>query len=620
MRTKTLQRENKENMAKVRQQPSAPMPRPVGMAASLLSLQRSHGNWFVQRLLRSGAIQAKLSISQPGDEYEREADQVADQVMRMAEPEVSAQDLEQSENRAPEIQRKCAACEEEEQVQRETGGETLPGEASTEAAAEMSLEVESGIARLRGRGQPLPQSARDFFEPRFGYDLGEVRVHTGAQAGELARAVSARAFTFGRDIVLAPGEDATETPAGRRLLAHELVHVVQQTPEAMMRKAAPQTHGPILAAARANGGLVHRPSACSLDRVAREDTVPSRRSAAPISRSPSPTIHRVCKGKEEEITGNAILSDKEQDYRQAVRAGKYCKDTGATGVFHKGRCYREIPPSRIRFPPGDQVCFDEATGQCAEDSPDVCAAVESQNADGSCNLGFERSICHFAGDIFPSEPGIVGASFGLLSGAALGYASHLGGSRSLGAGTGAVLGAGIGTAIGAGSRPLASWLKRRGYEPVVGTELGVAIPIPNLLASTLQARLYIGAAKRDRAYLSISYPEFNFGVRFISEATTGGSDAFPVESSTLTSLLAGIRIDPGQPGGGFFSFHGGPALAIGRGDKGIGAEAGIAFGQRWRFAGVSANVGYISDPTREHGGGQWILGASVEVGPDRPKP
>ena len=81
---------------------------------------------------------------------------------------------------------------------------------------------------LRSRGQPLDPQTRAFMEPRFGHDFSNVRVHTDARAAESASAVSALAYTVGRDVVFGAGQYAPETSAGRRLLAHELTHVVQQ--------------------------------------------------------------------------------------------------------------------------------------------------------------------------------------------------------------------------------------------------------------------------------------------------------------------------------------------------------------------------------------------------------
>jgi GH24 family phage-related lysozyme (muramidase) len=82
---------------------------------------------------------------------------------------------------------------------------------------------------LKGRGQPLPEALRQFFEPRFGCDFGDVRIHNNSRASATADQLSAQAFTVGRDIVLGAGQDHLESFAGRLLLAHELTHTVQQT-------------------------------------------------------------------------------------------------------------------------------------------------------------------------------------------------------------------------------------------------------------------------------------------------------------------------------------------------------------------------------------------------------
>jgi hypothetical protein len=82
---------------------------------------------------------------------------------------------------------------------------------------------------LQSGGQPLDTATRDFMEPRFGHDFGQVRVHTDAQAAESAQAVNALAYTVGREVVFGAGQYAPATSAGQRLVAHELTHVVQQS-------------------------------------------------------------------------------------------------------------------------------------------------------------------------------------------------------------------------------------------------------------------------------------------------------------------------------------------------------------------------------------------------------
>lgn len=81
---------------------------------------------------------------------------------------------------------------------------------------------------LRSSGAPLDRNSRNFFEPRFGHDFSHVRVHTDANAARSARAVNAMAYTAGNSIVFDHGQFSPHAPAGRKLLAHELAHVVQQ--------------------------------------------------------------------------------------------------------------------------------------------------------------------------------------------------------------------------------------------------------------------------------------------------------------------------------------------------------------------------------------------------------
>lgn len=92
-----------------------------------------------------------------------------------------------------------------------------------------TAEAQSSAVMPSGGGEALPEPMRDFFEPRFGRDFSQVRLHTGAQAAESARAVNARAYTVGRDVLFGAGQYAPETDSGLRLLAHELTHVIQQS-------------------------------------------------------------------------------------------------------------------------------------------------------------------------------------------------------------------------------------------------------------------------------------------------------------------------------------------------------------------------------------------------------
>jgi hypothetical protein len=176
------------------------------------------------RNVRDERVQAKLRISAPEDRFEQEANRVAEQVLQMQEPPavLSTEDSLSSHAEVPNgsIQRLCAACSEDEVLLQAKGGQR--------ANPESSAAVSTGIQALQGAGRSLPLSARRFFEPRFGVDFSQVRVHTDTRAAGLAWAFNARAFTFGRHVVFGAGEYASDNASGRRLLAHELTHVVQQ--------------------------------------------------------------------------------------------------------------------------------------------------------------------------------------------------------------------------------------------------------------------------------------------------------------------------------------------------------------------------------------------------------
>ena len=116
----------------------------------------------------------------------------------------------------------CANCSQKNSTIRRRAAHESKDANMTEAIPEIVHET------LRSPGQPLDAATRAFMESRFAHDFSHVRVHTDAKAGESARAVGARAYTVGRDVVLGNGRPRTESREGRHLLAHELVHTLQQ--------------------------------------------------------------------------------------------------------------------------------------------------------------------------------------------------------------------------------------------------------------------------------------------------------------------------------------------------------------------------------------------------------
>jgi hypothetical protein len=138
-----------------------------------------------------GRIQRKLTINKPGDEHEKQAELVAEQVMRATE--------------GPQIQRAPSG-----------------GSGGLSEAPPMVTEV------LGSAGRALDRSTSNFMGSRLGYDFSQVRIHTDARAAISAGAIGARAYTAGSHVVFGEGQFEPSSRAGRRLLAHELTHVVQQ--------------------------------------------------------------------------------------------------------------------------------------------------------------------------------------------------------------------------------------------------------------------------------------------------------------------------------------------------------------------------------------------------------
>lgn len=203
---------------------------PMRAQQPLESLHSTYGNQAVLRMLSQSAapaVQAKLTVNQPGDVFEQEADRMADQVMRMPAPAA--------------VQRQCASCQEEDKVQRkcaeceEEQKKTELQRKETGADPQFAPPIVHDV--LRSSGQPLDPATRAFMEPRFGHDFSAVRVHTDASAADSARAVNALAYTAGGHVVFGSNRYSPGTPEGKRLLAHELTHVVQSKPHLARDKA-----------------------------------------------------------------------------------------------------------------------------------------------------------------------------------------------------------------------------------------------------------------------------------------------------------------------------------------------------------------------------------------------
>lgn len=167
----------------------------------------------LQRVMRSSImrtrsnqiVQASLTVNEPGDAYEREADSVADAVMNGGSDQVAIGHVAST----PSISR-------------------IQANGIPEGGFEAPPEVEARIQRMEGGGQALSKRDQNFFAQRMGYDFSGVRIHTDTNAVQASRDIQAKAFTVGNNIAFSDGAYSPETSSGRHLLAHELTHVVQQ--------------------------------------------------------------------------------------------------------------------------------------------------------------------------------------------------------------------------------------------------------------------------------------------------------------------------------------------------------------------------------------------------------
>ena len=220
-------------------------------------------------------VQAKLTIGKPNDKYEQEADRIAEQVMNAPQPvqreNLAEQDEEvrakpKSDRITPLLQpqlENMAVDDEEEmmqakrQIQRQT---EMPLNEEEELMQPKSLvqaqlddlpldeeeemmqakgngdrnyrsdteDLENKLNNTKGGGSPLPETAKDFMESRFGADFSDVRVHNDSTAASMNQSIQVQAFTQGKDIYFNTGKYSPDSNEGRSLLAHELTHIVQQ--------------------------------------------------------------------------------------------------------------------------------------------------------------------------------------------------------------------------------------------------------------------------------------------------------------------------------------------------------------------------------------------------------
>jgi hypothetical protein len=204
--------------------------------------------------LAGGRIQTKLKIGQPGDKYEQQADQMAERVMRMPEQEhvrmqpmeeeeemIQSQPMEEEEEmmqmqpmeeEEEMLQPMCEDCQKEAMIQQqpmeEEEEELMPKANGNSSSAEAPSAVHDMINSTRGSGSSLDSGTLATMGNGFGTDFSQVNIHTDSRAVQMNRQLNAHAFTVGNDIYFNQGQFNPSSQSGKRLLAHELTHVIQQ--------------------------------------------------------------------------------------------------------------------------------------------------------------------------------------------------------------------------------------------------------------------------------------------------------------------------------------------------------------------------------------------------------
>ena len=176
--------------------------REAGPQGLYQGVAHNFGDIDVQLPQHEARIQPKLKINQPGDVYEREADAMADQVMRSADGAPNRPRITQPAR--PTLQRK-------------------------EATNALTPDPSPAVGQtLQSAGQPMDVSTRSFMEQRFGHDFSQVRIHNDPVAHQSSDDIQARAYTHGHHVAFGAGQYQPGSETGQKLLAHELTHVVQQ--------------------------------------------------------------------------------------------------------------------------------------------------------------------------------------------------------------------------------------------------------------------------------------------------------------------------------------------------------------------------------------------------------
>lgn len=203
-------------------------------------LQREPQNKEEEKSMRAVDVKEEDTVQRKCEDCEKEDKEVQrepekkdeEKVMR-AEDEKKEEEIKRApdEKKEEDFVQRAEDKNEDEMVQRVEGEneeEQVIQKKEHSTSSSTGTNIGSYISRLSGKGQSLPSTANQFFSSRMGHDFTDVKIHTDKEAAESAKSVNAKAYTNGNNVVFNEGQFNTDSISGKKLIAHELTHVMQQ--------------------------------------------------------------------------------------------------------------------------------------------------------------------------------------------------------------------------------------------------------------------------------------------------------------------------------------------------------------------------------------------------------
>lgn len=512
--------------------------------------------------------QRKITIGASNDPFELEADQIADQVMT-AKPDASTG----PGNSPVRIQRL-----------------THQSESQTDSVPKSVSQV------LSESGRPLEPKLREDMEQRIGHDFSRVRVHSSKSAEQSARDINARAYTIRNDIVFGAGQFAPRANKGRQLLAHELVHVVQQSPSTNGHSDISDSVGNIQRQPATTTATPAPPSAPAVNTSA---TSPHGRNCDQAN----------CVNEDRAVMGADLTRAQEwvDSAHQALSAQPLASETSRLLDWY----FDSHAVSTVNTLSTRLNCISNSLAYARNQSWWGCDPPR-QDANAYADMVSPVSFCAGQRDLICLTDNHFDNSSTKRSSTLIHEAAHLQGF-SLG-----LLDNGVSFPDIYSWKPDFAFLTSSealqnadsvayfcralatGVSPTVNLviEAGAGFAASNSM-NTWAARFFIGA-EFQHPLLGLINPRLGIGLTIIGEPLEPSSTPrLDSNGALVVSALAGIRLTDPRPtraGSGFVEFEAGPSAII---DSSVrpGAELGASVGYRWRMLDFSARLGTVLDPT-----------------------